>query len=204
MKYFLVKVIKFLNCFYSYKLHMRLQGLFNLIYSSWLQCLLNEGDKILFHAPVQLKGGEYISLGNNVVFGRNCILTAWDRYENQIFKPNIKVGENCNFGEYNHITAINNIQIGDNVLTGRWVTIKDNSHGEIEKQTLKIPPIKRQLYSKGPVVIEDNVWIGDKVTILPNVHIGTGVIIGANTVVTKDIPDYSIVAGNPAKIIKQL
>ena len=56
--------------------------------------------------------------------------------------------------------------------------------------------------SKGDVIIGKNVWIGDKVTILPNVKIGDGVVIGANSVVTKDIPPCSVVAGNPAKIIK--
>ncbi|MDR2406844.1 MAG: sugar O-acetyltransferase, partial [Bacteroidales bacterium] len=54
----------------------------------------------------------------------------------------------------------------------------------------------------GSVVIEDNVWIGDKVTILPGVHIGYGSIIGANAVVTKDVPANCVVGGNPAKIIK--
>ena len=59
------------------------------------------------------------------------------------------------------------------------------------------------IVSKGPVVIGDNVWIGDKVTVLPGVTIGDGAVIAANAVVTKDVPAYSVVAGNPAKIIKQ-
>ena len=93
--------------------------------------------------------------------------------------------------------------MGNGVLTGRWVTITDNSHGETDYETLKMQPILRKLYSKGAVKIGDNVWIGDKVTILPNVTIGNGAIIAANAVVTRDIPPYSIVAGNPARIIKQ-
>ena len=63
-------------------------------------------------------------------------------------------------------------------------------------------PLKRPIVSKGPVRIGDNVWIGDKATILPNVSIGNGAIIAANAVVTKDVPPYSVAAGNPAKIIK--
>lgn len=58
--------------------------------------------------------------------------------------------------------------------------------------------------SKGPVIIGSNVWFGDKATILPNVTIGDGAVIAANSVVTKDVPAYSVVAGNPAKIIKQV
>ena len=60
------------------------------------------------------------------------------------------------------------------------------------------------MYSKGVVIIEDNVWIGDQACIMPNVIIGKGAIIGANAVVTKNVIPYSVVGGNPAKIIKQL
>lgn len=58
------------------------------------------------------------------------------------------------------------------------------------------------MVSKGPVIIEDNVWIGDKATILANVTIGKGAVVAANSVVTKDVPAYSVVAGIPAKVIK--
>ena len=66
-----------------------------------------------------------------------------------------------------------------------------------------MPPKERDIYSKGIVTIHDNVWVGDKATILPGVEIGYGAIIGANSVVTKNVPEKSIVAGNPAKIIRQ-
>ena len=62
--------------------------------------------------------------------------------------------------------------------------------------------MKRKVVSKGAVVIDDNVWIGDKVSIMPGVHIGEGSIIAANAVVTKNIPPYSIAAGVPAKVIR--
>ena len=65
-----------------------------------------------------------------------------------------------------------------------------------------MPANMRPMYSKGPVVIEDNVWIGEMVCILPNVRIGKGSIIGANAVVTKDVPANALVGGNPARVIK--
>ena len=65
-----------------------------------------------------------------------------------------------------------------------------------------MPANVRAMYSKGPIVIEDNVWIGEMVCILPNVKIGKGSIIGANAVVTKDIPAHALAGGNPAKVIK--
>lgn len=65
-------------------------------------------------------------------------------------------------------------------------------------------PLSRLQYSKGEVAIGRNVWIGDKVTVLPGVHIGDGAIIGAGSVVTGDVPAYAVVAGNPARIIRNL
>ena len=90
------------------------------------------------------------------------------------------------------------------MLTGKWVTITDNSHGNVTVENLILPPANREVLSKGKVKIGKNVWIGDKASIMPGVKIGDGVIVGANSVVTKDIPSYCLVAGNPARIIKKL
>ena len=67
---------------------------------------------------------------------------------------------------------------------------------------MEMAPIKRPIYSKGEVIIEDDVWIGDKVSILSGITIGRGAIIGANAVETKDVPSYSIAVGNPIRIIR--
>lgn len=96
------------------------------------------------------------------------------------------------------------IRLGNNVLTGKRILITDNSHGVFEEGMLDVPPILRPLNSKGGITIEDNVWIGEKASIMPGVHIGKGVIIACNAVVTKDIPPYCVVAGVPAKIVKKL
>lgn len=153
-----------------------------------------------------------MSIGKDCCFGDWIFLTAWDRYstivngeeQTQHFLPNITIGNHCNFGAFNHITCINKIVIGNGVLTGKWVTITDNSHGTTDMECLQIRPANRPLFSKGPVIIGDNVWIGDKATILPGVTIGEGAVVAANAVVTKDVPAYCVVAGNPAKIIKSL
>lgn len=114
--------------------------------------------------------------------------------------------ENTHIGESAHITSINRITIGKNVLIGKNVTITDNYHGEITNSDAQIPPLHCRMYSPGPVLIGDNVWIGDKVVILPNVTIGNNAIIGASTVVTKDVPANAVVVvvGNPCRIIKIL
>lgn len=169
-------------------------------------CFLGKITEENIHCP------ECITIGDGTAFGENVFLTAWTSYNciadgktaKQTFTPHIVIGRNCHFGYNNHITATNNITIGNNILTGKWVTITDNSHGEITIEEMDLDPLKRPIFSKGSVTIGNNVWIGDKATILPNVTIGDGAVIAANSVVTKDIPPYSVAAGNPAKIIKTL
>ena len=68
---------------------------------------------------------------------------------------------------------------------------------------MQIPPLRRELFSKGPVLIKKNVWLGRNVCVMPNVVIGEGAVIGANSVVTHDIPDYSVAVGSPARVIRQ-
>lgn len=145
-------------------------------------------------------GEKYISIGESVAFDCGISLAAWN-FGYGI--PSITIGNGCNFGAYNHITSVGEIVIGDGVLTGKWVTITDNSHGKIDFQELQIPPSEREVVFCGKVVIGPRVWIGDKVTILPGVEIGEGCVIGANSVVTKSIPPFSVAVGNPARILSK-
>jgi len=170
------------------------------IYTGCLSVRINISNGSVIRYPSIRIEGSGISIGRNSYIGKNAVITTWRTklYE----KPNILVGDGTNIGQNCHITAINRIEIGNCVLTGKYVTITDNSHGSVTLEEMQFDPNRRALVSKGPVVIEDNVWIGDKVTICPNVRIGRGSIIGANTVVTKDIPSYSVVVGNPARVIK--
>lgn len=190
---------------YDYKMNRSLSYYLDLLYSYWIRLEFKEMiNSVYFSRFVTLRGCQYITIDTHTTFGKSCILTAWGDYQGIDYIPQITIGKNCCFGEYNHITCINCIHIGCGVLTGRWVTITDNSHGMTDFESLKSTPLKRQLYSKGPVVIGDNVWIGDKATILPNVTIGDGAVIAANSVVTKDVPPYSVVGGNPARILKTI
>ena len=130
-----------------------------------------------------IHGGEYIEIGDNFRAGHGLILEAWDEYESGHFNPNIHIGDNVVFTDYDHISCIDHVTIGDGTLLGRNVYISD---------------------SKGPVMVGDNVWIGRCTTILSGVDIGDNCIIGANSVVTGDIPANCVAAGCPAKVIKRL
>ena len=159
------------------------------------------GKGSLLAPGVKLHSPQNISVGKNTSIMSQCII---ETYTVDGHKPQLEIGNNVSLGEYSHITCANNITIGNGVLTGRFVLITDNSHGNNSNETANIAPLAREIHSNGPVCIGENVWIGDKVTILPNVTIGKGCIIAANAVVTKDIPEYSVAAGIPAKVIKTI
>lgn len=154
--------------------------------------------------PYIIMKPEYISIGNNFSSLYNLRLEAWDEYEGQKFSPEIIIGDNVCFNTDCHIGCINKVVIGNNVLLASRVYISDHFHGEINGDIKNVPPTKRKLFSKGEVIIDDNVWIGEGVCILPGVTIGKNSIIGANAVVTKSFPPNSIIGGIPAKILKSV
>jgi len=204
----LIILFHFLSFIYPYKLHRMFHSVRDFFYSLWIRNFIG---KVGIHSkichPCSLQGGgqKNISIGEHTIINSSTILGCWVKYEQQDF-PNasITIGNHCNIGEYNHITASNKITIGDGLLTGRYVIISDNSHGGLSKEESLIRPMLRNLQSKGEVVIGNNVWLGDKVAVLSGVHIGNNVIVGANSVVTKSIPDNCMVAGVPAQIIKRI
>lgn len=168
------------------------------LYSCMIRsCLGHTGNGVLFHRIRSLDGAQRISVDNYTSFGLQVRLSTWK-------EGSIKIGKHCHFGDYNNITAVEGIVIGDNLLTGSNVLISDNSHGELTEEDCLIPPIERDLISKGEVVIGNNVWLGNNVCILSGVHIGDGAIIGANSVVTHDVPAMSVACGVPAKVIKEV
>ena len=196
-----------ISAIYSYNLSMRLDRFFNIMYSSWLSYFLgNVGKNVTIEKPCKLEGGgsRLISIGARSYIHSNCFLGCWKKYHKQEFTPSIIIGEDCNIGQYTQITACNKIVIGNGLLTGKFVLISDNSHGGLSEDESLIPPNKRLLKSKGEIIIGNNVWIGDKASILAGVHIGDNVIVAANAVVNKDVPANCIVAGIPARIVKQL
>jgi acetyltransferase-like isoleucine patch superfamily enzyme len=123
---------------------------------------------------------------------------------------NIRIGESCYVGEHSRIWSADSITIGDRVLISHNVNIHDNNSHSLSAQHRHLHfsqilthghPQKLDDVASAPIVIEDDAWIGFNSTILNGVRIGRGAIVGAATVVTKDVPAYAIVAGSPAKII---
>ena len=145
----------------------------------------------------------------NIVIGRNC-----DLHCSLISQDggHISVGDNTTIRYESKIGAVNSIMIGNNVIISNNVTIYDNNNHptspaeryDITQNMRNAEKWRWKNSDSKPVVIEDNVWIGERCAILKGVHIGKGSIVGLGSVVTKDVPPYTIVAGNPAKVVKIL
>ncbi len=177
-------------------------GLFRLIINT-IRTRIYYHDAKIIRFPFDIRGLKYIKFGKGFTTGVGCRLEAYPQ-DNK--SKSIIIGENVQINDYVHITGINKVLIGNNVLIASKVYISDSSHGsysgdENDSNPLSIPK-DRPLFSK-TVIIENNVWIGESVTVLPGVKIGTGSIIGANSVVTKSISSNVIAVGNPAMEIKK-
>lgn len=113
------------------------------------------------------------------------------------FALNIKIGNNSGIGKNSIVGAYT--QIGDNVMMGEACFIYARNH---KTDRLDVPMCIQGFEEYRPIVISDDVWIGARVTMLPGAKIGKGAIIGAGAVITGEIPDYAVVGGVPARIIK--
>jgi acetyltransferase-like isoleucine patch superfamily enzyme len=137
---------------------------------------------------------------------RGELLIFWDT-------GRIRLGDWCYVGDGSRLWSQASIEIGNYVLISHLVDIHDTNSHPIEWQTRR-GDIERILggkkyessgaVEKAPVVIEDDVWIGFKASIFKGVRIGRGAIVAAGSVVTKDVPPFTVVAGNPARVIRQL
>jgi acetyltransferase-like isoleucine patch superfamily enzyme/glycosyltransferase involved in cell wall biosynthesis len=141
-------------------------------------------------------------LGPFTALDRNRI-EALERHGDMRYKPTIVIGANVTMENDCHIGAIDRIEIHDNVLLASKVYISDHSHGTTALTCLQVPPNLRRVVSKGPVIIEADVWLGEGVAVMPGVRIGRSSVIGANSVVTRDIPPYSIAGGAPARVFSR-
>lgn len=202
-----LKIIRNVIIFFPNRLCVFFKRMSNKFYTLWISNYVGLlGENVIIEKSCRLEGGglHNIYIGNRTRIQSHCILGCWQNYRSQSFSSSITIGENCNIGQYTQITACNKIQIGNGLLTGRFCLISDNSHGGLSWEEADVPPAQRLLKSKGEVVIGNNVWIGDKASVLSGVHIGDNVIVAANAVVTKSVPSNCVVAGVPARIVKKI
>jgi carbonic anhydrase/acetyltransferase-like protein (isoleucine patch superfamily) len=154
------------------------------------------GRKTILVSPDKIEGEEYITLEDNVSINSMAWLLALEQGN---AKPELLVKRGAVIGRFSHIVALQHVEIERNVLIADKVYISDNIH---DYSDINIPIMKQALLFKAPVIIGENSWIGENVSII-GASVGKHCVIGANAVVTNDIPDYSVAVGSPAKVIKK-
>jgi acetyltransferase-like isoleucine patch superfamily enzyme len=162
--------------------------------------------------PRTIVNAERIFLGDDVWLGANCLLIAITRYPtapmrhpekewfHQKFDSKIVIGSRVSATAGLQVAAMDNITIEDDVLFASNVNITDALHGY---ERADIPFKYQKMFRIAPIVVKQGCWIGQNVVILPGVTIGEQTIIGANSVVTKSLPDRCIAVGAPARVIKR-
>ena len=133
--------------------------------------------------------GPYVTLSAGMVPGQRCVTD-----------PVVSIGDRCLIGRGSGIVGHLRIEIGDDVWTGPNVYITDQNHGYADPKV----PVSRQVMPERPVCIGAGSWLGFGTAVLPGAAIGEHVVIGANSVVTGAIPSYTVAAGSPARVIKEI
>jgi acetyltransferase-like isoleucine patch superfamily enzyme len=132
--------------------------------------------------------GEHVALSAGMMPGQKCLTN-----------PVVKIGDRCLIGRGSGIVGHLSIDIGNDVWTGHHVYITDQSHGYLDISK----PISQQSQPERAVSIGEGSWLGHGVVVLPGAKIGKHVAVGANSVVTGELPDYCVAVGSPARVIKQ-
>jgi len=165
--------------------------------------LKEAGENINLPDDFDLIGHKYISLGSQFQANRGLRIHCWETHTiEDVSSPTLMIGDRIFFNREAYVTCANSIRIGSDTLLGSNVLITDNYHG-----STKIAYANRMespLSCPGTVEIEDGVWIGNNVCVLPGSRIGRGSIIGANSVVNSVIPAFSIAVGAPARVVGSL
>lgn len=196
-------------------------GWIRLAWELGLTRLFNPGSRLI-RRPFYVRGARYIDFGRRITIGRGARIEAYGS------GASIKIlfGDDVQLNDYVHIASAGEITIGNRVLIASRVFITDHNHGAYGDHSPTLlasgrfnsslsldgdtprhsapdtPPADRPL-SVNPVIIGDDVWLGQGVCVLPGVTIGAGSVVGANAVVAHDIPPASIAVGVPARVVRR-
>ena len=198
---------------YYYLFFFFIRGLFVRLRIKSAKGLLLVGKKVRIFYPNNLQVGyntiiedgaeinclslQGIKLGNRVTIGKYAIIRPSNIYGGSIGEG-LTMGNNSNIGPYNYIGCSGKITIGNNVMLAPRVSIYAENHVFDHPEIL----IRDQGVEKKEVIIEDDCWIAANSILLAGVTIGKGSVVAAGSVVTENVPPYSVVAGVPAKWIK--
>lgn len=151
------------------------------------------GDNVKIYGDIDLRNREKgkIYIGNNVEIDNDCRFVAAN-------EAILHISDSCFLGPYNIINAGDDITLGSYTISGGFVHLQSSNHGMSKNEKIWL-----QKHSYGKINIGEDVWLGSGCSVLPGVKIATGGVIAAKSVVTKDVQDYQIVAGIPAKLLRE-
>ncbi|MFM0204980.1 acyltransferase [Paraburkholderia fungorum] len=157
---------------------------------------LGSATRITF--PVRWTSGHCIEIGDRVIIGRNCLLQPIERYLDQVFTPRLIIEDDCYVGHDCQFHCVNSICLGRGSVLSDQVYISDVGHGLDPRAGLIMDQSVR---SKGPVHVGDGAFVGFASMLLAGISVGKHSVVGARSVVTRSVPDYTMVGGNPAREI---
>ena len=178
---------------------------------SLLTRFANKPENLHIEQPARIINPEFITIGDNVSLGPGCMLNAIRRYpgrflsklpdgiEVKSYEPVIRIGDRVSATGYLTVSAAQQIIIEDDVIFASSVFIGDHAHG---RSRTDIAYKYQTLEDLSPITIGRGSWVGEHVVILPGVSIGEFAIVGANSVVSQDIPPRSIAVGSPSRVVK--
>jgi acetyltransferase-like isoleucine patch superfamily enzyme len=157
------------------------------------------GRKTVIMYPVRLSGEERIAIGDRIFIGPGSWLQSLPDGDNRSVA--ISIGNGSSIAGACVLSAVRGVFLEEDVLLARNVYISDHIHKYAQAGT----PIQAQGLDKiSPVVIKRGAWLGQNVVVCPGVTIGEGAVVGANSVVTQDVPAFSVAVGAPARVVKTL
>jgi acetyltransferase-like isoleucine patch superfamily enzyme len=190
--------MKYLSSFvvFAYRSSIRLRRrIFSLLIGG---CFAHFGRKTVVMYPLRLEGESRIAIGDHVFIGANSWLQTLPDGDNKSVA--ISIGNGTGSSGACVISAVRSVTLEESVLLARNVYISDHMHEHSDPNI----PIKEQGVSKvAPVLIKRGAWLGQNVVVCPGVTIGQGAVIGANSVVLHDVPDFSVAVGTPAHVVKK-
>jgi acetyltransferase-like isoleucine patch superfamily enzyme len=158
---------------------------------------IGEGSRI--QRPYLILSPESLLIGENSIIYPDAYITPLKEWAGLRHTPEIKIGNGVYIGRHAYFAAIDSIEIADGCVLSEYVYITDHAHGFHPERG---PIMEQPLESKGPVHIGRNCFLGFRVSIMPGVTLGDHCVVGANSVVTRSFPAYSMIAGCPAKVVK--
>ncbi len=177
-----------------------LQKIKNLIYTIWSNLKYEKkGKNSKIIKPMRIRGKNNIQLGNNVRILNGARIETITKWKNNRLIPQLCIGSGTTIEQNCHIIAAGKLSIGSNCVFSAFVYISDCNHCIIPGEKIMESPLEVK-----KTTIGNGVFIGIGARIMPGVTLGNNCVVGANAVVTHDVPERAVVAGVPAKIIKYI